>query len=158
LGSERIAFKEAKGSLEDDLDQALIAKDTVEAHTKTKTDQCQWEMKVFKFKKYNDGYEDGKRGAAPRYLLEVEAFFESRGLRRPAERGASAVEARISLIAPSGNTAPQRWVSHWVLLPRRRELPRMLQPAMLLPQRRVSPRVLPLSGPRLVAPPKARIF
>ena len=60
LGSERIAFGKAKGSLEDDLDQALIAKDTVEAHTKTKTDQCQWEMKVFKFKKYNDGYEDGK--------------------------------------------------------------------------------------------------
>ena len=73
-------------------------------------------MKVFKFKKYNDGYEYEKRGAALRYLLEVEAFFKSQGLRCPAERGASAVEARISLSAPSGNTASQRWVSHSVLL------------------------------------------
>jgi len=116
MGSKRTAFEEAKGSLEDDLDQALIAKDTAEAHTKTITDQCQWEMKVFKFKKYNDGYEDEKRGAALRYLLEVEAFFKSQGLRCPAERGALVVEARISLGAPSGNIAPQRWVSHSVFL------------------------------------------
>ena len=51
LGSERIAFEEAKGSLADDLDQTLTANDIAEAHFKAITDQCQWKMKVFKFKK-----------------------------------------------------------------------------------------------------------
>ena len=58
LESERAAFKEEKMCLEDDLDQALPAKDAVEACIQTVADQCQWEMKVFKFKKYKDRYED----------------------------------------------------------------------------------------------------
>ena len=62
LGSERTTFENAKERFEDDLNQALTAKDAVEARVRVVTDQCQWEMKVFKFKKYKNEYEDGKRG------------------------------------------------------------------------------------------------
>jgi len=55
------------------------------------TDQCQWEMKV------KDGYEDGMRGAAPRYPLEIEAFFKSQGMGRPVEPNAFIMEAGTSL-------------------------------------------------------------
>jgi len=50
-------------------------------------------MRVFKFKKYKDGYEDGKQGAAPRYPLEIGAFLEDQGLGRLAGCGSSAAEA-----------------------------------------------------------------
>jgi len=63
-------------------------------------------MKVFKFKKHKDGYEDRKQGASLRYPLEVDAFFESQSLRRSTKRGASAVEAWTSSSAPSGSTVP----------------------------------------------------
>ena len=82
LGSERTAFGVAKESLESDLDQALTAKDATKAHIQQIIDQCQREIKVFKFKKYKDRYEDGKRGSIPRYPLEIDAFFESQGLGR----------------------------------------------------------------------------
>ena len=61
LGSERTAFGVAKESLESDLDQALATKDAMEACVQQIIDQCQRETNVFKFKKYKDGYEDGKR-------------------------------------------------------------------------------------------------
>jgi len=32
---------------------------------------------VFKFKKYKEGYEDGKRGVSPRYSLEIGFFLGS---------------------------------------------------------------------------------
>ena len=75
--------------------------------------------------KVKDGYEDGMRGAAPRYPLEIEAFFKSQGLGRSVETDVSVVEAETSLSAPS---------------------------AVLLPRRRVSPQMFRLSGPRLVMP------
>ena len=50
---------EAKGSLGGNLDQALTAKDAMEARVRM-IDHCQWEMNVFKFKKYNNRYEDEK--------------------------------------------------------------------------------------------------
>ena len=54
LGSERTAFRVAKKSLESDLDQTLTAKDAMEARVQQIINQCQREMKVFKFKKYKD--------------------------------------------------------------------------------------------------------
>ena len=58
-------------------------------------------MKVFKFKKYKDGYEDGTQGATPRCSLEIEAFFESQGMGWPVEPDASVVDAGTSLITLS---------------------------------------------------------
>jgi len=49
LKSERVAFEEE--CLEDDLSRALIAQDAVEAREHAVIDQCQQEMKVFKFNK-----------------------------------------------------------------------------------------------------------
>ena len=37
-------------------------------------------MKVFKFKKYKDEYENGRQGATLRDLFEVETFLASRGI------------------------------------------------------------------------------
>jgi len=51
LGSERTAFGVAKESFESDLNQTLTAKDAAEACVQQIIDQCQREMKVFKFKK-----------------------------------------------------------------------------------------------------------
>ena len=59
-------------------------------------------MKVFKFKKYKDGYEDGKQGAL-RYPLATVAFFESQGMGRTSARGASIVEAEASPNTPSSS-------------------------------------------------------
>ena len=52
-----------------------------------------------------DRHEDGKRGAAPRYPLTLEAFLESQGLERPVEPDASALEVGTSLSAPSDSAA-----------------------------------------------------
>ena len=87
------------------MDQALTAKDAAEARVRAVIDQCQWEMKVFKFKKYKDRYKDGKRGAALRYPLTLEAFLESQGLEQPAKPDASAVKAGTSLSAPFSSDA-----------------------------------------------------
>ena len=81
-------------------------------------------MKVFKFKKYKDGYDDEEQGAVPKYLLEVDAF-ESQGLRHLAERGTSPVKKRIAL---SGSVVPMAMGFLLVLPPPRLELPRVFQP------------------------------
>ena len=108
LESERVAFEEE--CLEDDLEQALAVRYAAEARVRTVTDQCQWEMKVFKFKKYKDGYEGEAGGATSRYPLEIEDFFESQGMGRPMEPDASIVEARTSLNALSSSIAPPAMV------------------------------------------------
>ena len=56
LRSERAAFEEAKECLEDDLSRALIAQDEAEKREQAVIEQCQREIKVFKFEKYKDGY------------------------------------------------------------------------------------------------------
>jgi len=33
-------------------------------------------LKVFKFKKYKEGYEDGKRGAPLKYSLDIESSLK----------------------------------------------------------------------------------
>jgi len=61
--------------------------------------QCQWELKVFKFKKYRNGYEDGKRRVAPIYPLEVEAFLASQGVSGALEHESPIAEMGASLRA-----------------------------------------------------------
>jgi len=63
-------------------------------------------MKIFKFKKHKDGYEDGTRGTTPRYPLEIKAFFDNQVLGRPAECSTSAMDAGTSLSTPSSSAAP----------------------------------------------------
>ena len=59
LRLERDTFEETE-CLEDDLSRALIAQDEAEAHKQEAINHCQRVVKVFKFKKYKERYEDGK--------------------------------------------------------------------------------------------------
>jgi len=68
-------------------------------------DQCQREMKIFKIKKYKDGYENIKRGAAPKYPLEVEAFLASHGIGGALAHGSHAAETRAFPRALSSDVA-----------------------------------------------------
>ena len=70
MRSEWNAFEEAKECLSDDLNQALIALGEAEAREQEVIADCQHVLKVFKFKKYKEGYEDGKCGVSPRYPFE----------------------------------------------------------------------------------------
>jgi len=63
-------------------------------------------LKVFKFKKYKEGYEDGKYGESPRYLLDIGSFLRGEGRGPPENSAAHAVEMETFLNAPSSNTTP----------------------------------------------------
>ena len=60
LRSERDAFEKATECLNDELTRAQIAQDEADAHEQEAKANCERVLKVFKFKKYKDGYEDGK--------------------------------------------------------------------------------------------------
>ena len=67
---------------------------------------CQRTLKVFKFKKYIKGYEDGKRRASPKHSLDIGSFLKGEGY-DPLEGGAThATEVEASLNAPSRNVVP----------------------------------------------------
>ena len=40
--------------------------------------ECQHALKVFKFKKYKEGYEVGKRGVSMKYSLDIGSFLMGR--------------------------------------------------------------------------------
>ena len=50
---------------------------------------------MFKFKKYKEGYEDEKRGASPKYSLDIRSFLkkESQGPTEGSATHAAMVEA-----------------------------------------------------------------
>ena len=60
LRSERDTFEETKECLGDDLSRALVAQDEAEACKREVVDHCLRAVKIFKFKKYKEGYKDGK--------------------------------------------------------------------------------------------------
>ena len=66
LRIEQDAFEEAKEWLNDDLSRVLIAQDKTETHKQEAIADCQQALKVFKFKKYKEGFEDGKCEVSPR--------------------------------------------------------------------------------------------
>jgi len=70
LESERVAFDATKACLEDDLNRTLVAQDEAESREREAIDHCQRALKVFKYKKYKDRYENWKRSASPRYPLK----------------------------------------------------------------------------------------
>ena len=69
LRSERDTFEEVMECLTDDLGRAQIAFDEAEAREHVIIAECQCMLKVFKFKKYKEGYEDGKCGGVFEVLV-----------------------------------------------------------------------------------------
>ena len=74
LRSERDAFEEAVECLNDDLGRAQIALDEAEAREQEAMADCQRMLKVLKFIKYKKGYEGEKRGASPKYSLDIRSL------------------------------------------------------------------------------------
>ena len=66
-----------------DLNWMQIVLKKAEACEQEAVADCQHELKVFKFKKYKKGYEDGKHGVSPRYSLDVESFLRGEGRNPP---------------------------------------------------------------------------
>ena len=60
LRSERDAFEKATECLNDELTRAQIAQDEADEREQQAIADCERVLKVFKFKKYKEGYEDGK--------------------------------------------------------------------------------------------------
>ena len=83
-----------------------IALEEAEAREHKAIANCQHALKVFKFKKYKEGYEDRKRGVSPRYSLEIGCFLRSKGQDPPESSAAPATMVETSLNAPSSNAAP----------------------------------------------------
>jgi len=88
------------------LNRVQIAFKEAEAREHKAVVDCQHELKVFKFKKYKEEYEDGKRGVSPRYLLDIESFLRGEGHDPPKSSAAHAAEVETSLNAPSSDATP----------------------------------------------------
>ena len=90
--SKRDVFEETVEHLKDDLSRAQIAHDKAEAREQEAKVDCQRALKVFKFKKYNkkykEGYKDEKRGAPPKYSLDIGSSLKG-GSRAPLGGGAT---------------------------------------------------------------------
>jgi len=73
LRSKRDTFEEMMEYLKDDLSRVQIAHDEAEAkvHKQEAIADCQHALKVFKFKTYTEGYEEGKRGEPLKYSLDI---------------------------------------------------------------------------------------
>ena len=74
--------------LNNDLGRTQITLDEAKAREKEAIADCQRTMKVFKFKNYKEGYEDGKRGASPKFPLDIGSFLKGEG-QDPLEGGAT---------------------------------------------------------------------
>jgi len=98
LRSEHNAFEEKMECLEDNLSRALIAQDEAKVCERKAIDHCQRAVKIFKFKKYKEGYEDAKRGASSRFSLEIGAFLRSHDQETPEGSG---VPATVDVTSPS---------------------------------------------------------
>ena len=102
LRSERNAFEEVRECISDDLNRVQIAHEEAETREWKAVDDCQHALKVFKFKKYKKGYEDGKHGVSQRYSLEIESL----GVKLMILLKAALRLLPWSLNAPSSDVAP----------------------------------------------------
>ena len=106
LRFKRDAFEEAMEYLKNDLSRAQIAHDETEAREQEHITDCQHMLKVFKFKKYKEEYEDEKSRAPPKYSLDVGSFLKGKG-QDPLESGAThAAEVEASQTLPLGMQCP----------------------------------------------------
>ena len=78
------------------MNRVQIAFKEVEAREQEAITDCQHALKVFKFKKYKEGYKNGERGVSPRYPLEIGSFLRSEG-QDPPERCAALSQWRTPL-------------------------------------------------------------
>ena len=84
----------------------MIVQDEAEAREQEAIDHFQWAVKVFKFKKYKKGYEGEKRGASPRYPLEIGAFLRNQDQEPPESGDVPAIVVETSLSVLSNIFAP----------------------------------------------------
>ena len=89
------------------LSKTQIALDEAKVHEQDAIADCQRTLKVFKFKKYIKGYEDGKRRVSPKHSLDIGSFLKGEGY-DPLEGGAThATEVESSLNAPLEMQCPR---------------------------------------------------
>jgi len=79
LRSEQNTFEETTKCPNDDLSREHIALDEAESREYEAIADCQYAPKVFKFKKYKEGYKEGKCGASPKYSLDIGSFPKGKG-------------------------------------------------------------------------------
>jgi len=82
--------------LNDDLGRAQIALDEAEAREQEAVVECQRALKVFKFKKYKEGYEDGKCEVSPKYSLDIGFFLRGEGQDPPESSATHAARVEAS--------------------------------------------------------------
>ena len=61
---------------------------------------------MFKFKKYKKGYEDGKRGASPKYSLDIRSFLRGEVQDPPEGSATHATGVEATQNPPSRDAAP----------------------------------------------------
>jgi len=106
LRSEQDAFEETMECLNDDLSRAQITLDEAKAREQETVADCQRALKVFKFKKYKEEYEDGKHGAFSKYALDVGSILKSEGQDSPKFGATHAAEVETSLNAQPRDASP----------------------------------------------------
>ena len=79
LRSKRDAFEEVMEYLKDDLSQAQSTHDEEEERDQEAIADCQRMLKVFKFKKYKEGYEDERGGTPLKYSLDIGSSLKGEG-------------------------------------------------------------------------------
>ena len=67
---------------------------------------CQHVLKVFKFKKYKQGYKDGNRGVSLRFTLDIGSFLRGKGQDPPQSNIAHSIEVETSLNVLSSDASP----------------------------------------------------
>ena len=72
-------FRGGEECLPHDLNRVYIALEEAKAREQEAVADCQHALKLFKFKKYKEGYEDKKRGVPPKYLLDIGSFLKGEG-------------------------------------------------------------------------------
>jgi len=120
LRSERDVFEEVRECLTDYLNWVQIALEEAKVRKQEAVTDCQHVLKVFKFKKYIEGYEDGKCGASLRCSLDIGSFLRGEGWDPLESNVAHAGEVETSLHAPSSDATPLTSSSLLIALDARR--------------------------------------
>ena len=88
MRSEQDIFEEEIACLNDDLGRAHTTLDEAGAREHEAIAECQHALKVFKSKKYKEGYGDRKRGVSLKYSPDIGSFLRGEG-HNPLEGSAS---------------------------------------------------------------------
>ena len=97
LRLERDAFNKVRECLINDLNWVQIVLEKAEACEQEAVADCQHALKVFKFKKYKERYEDVKCGVSLRYSLDIGYFLKGEGQDPPESSATPAAKVETSL-------------------------------------------------------------